>query len=97
MIAERMDELGIALPAVFAPVGNYLGCVLDGEMVYVGGHGPVDGETVIQGKVGTDITLEQARDAARMTGLSIAATPADTPAAPSGWQSCRSTLQLRSS
>jgi enamine deaminase RidA (YjgF/YER057c/UK114 family) len=74
MIAERMDELGIVLPAVLAPVGNYLGCVIDGDIVYVGGHGPVDGETVIVGKVGTDLTLEQARDAARMTGLSILAT-----------------------
>jgi enamine deaminase RidA (YjgF/YER057c/UK114 family) len=74
MIAERMDELGIVLPAVLAPVGNYLGCVIYGDIVYVGGHGPVDGETVIQGKVGTDLTLEQARDAARMTGLSILAT-----------------------
>ena len=53
MIAERMDELGIVLPAVFPPVGNYLGCVLDGDVVYAGGHGPVDGETVIQGKGGT--------------------------------------------
>jgi enamine deaminase RidA (YjgF/YER057c/UK114 family) len=74
MIAERMDELGIVLPAVLAPVGNYLGCVIDGDIVYVGGHGPVAGETVIQGKVGTELTLEQARDAARMTGLSILAT-----------------------
>jgi enamine deaminase RidA (YjgF/YER057c/UK114 family) len=74
MIAERMAELGIVLPAVFPPAGNYLGCVLDGDIVYVGGHGPVDGGTIIQGKVGADISLEQARDAARMTGLSILAT-----------------------
>jgi enamine deaminase RidA (YjgF/YER057c/UK114 family) len=40
----------------------------------VGGHGPIDGADTIVGKVGTDLTLEQGRDAARMTALSILAT-----------------------
>jgi hypothetical protein len=35
-----MRELGIVLPPVFPPVGNYLGCVVDGDLVWVGGHGP---------------------------------------------------------
>ena len=72
--AERMHELGIALPPVFPPAGNYLGCVVDGDLVWVGGHGPVDGERMITGKVGADLDLEQAQEAARMTGLSILAT-----------------------
>jgi enamine deaminase RidA (YjgF/YER057c/UK114 family) len=42
--------------------------------VFVGGHGPVDGDTVIRGKVGRDVSLEDARLAARMTALSILAT-----------------------
>src|SRR5579875_3263767 len=74
MIAERMAELGIELPPVFAPAGNYVGCVVDRGVVYVSGHGPVAGETMICGKVGADLTLEQGRDAARMTALSILAT-----------------------
>ena len=74
MIAERMRELGIVLPPVFPPVGNYLGCVVDGDLVWVGGHGPEDGERRVTGKVGADLSLEQAREAARMTGLSILAT-----------------------
>jgi enamine deaminase RidA (YjgF/YER057c/UK114 family) len=74
MIADRMRELGIELPPVFPPAGNYLGCVVDGDLVYVGGHGPIDGENVIQGKVGADLTLEQGYDAARKTALSILAT-----------------------
>lgn len=74
MIAERMQELGIVLPPVFAPAGNYLGCVVDGDLVWVGGHGPVDGDRMITGKVGADLDVEQARQAARMTGLSILAT-----------------------
>jgi enamine deaminase RidA (YjgF/YER057c/UK114 family) len=74
MIADRLRELGISLPAVFPPAGNYVGCVVVDNMVFVGGHGPVDGDTVIRGKVGRDVSLEQARLAARMTALSILAT-----------------------
>jgi enamine deaminase RidA (YjgF/YER057c/UK114 family) len=74
MIANRLVELGIELPPVFPPAGNYLGCVVDGDIVYVGGHGPLDGSNVIRGKVGSDLTLEEGRLAARMTALSILAT-----------------------
>lgn len=74
MIAERLEELGIALPPVFPPAGTYAGCVVDGDIVYVSGHGPLDGERVIRGKVGGDLTLAEGRQAARMTGLSILAT-----------------------
>jgi enamine deaminase RidA (YjgF/YER057c/UK114 family) len=66
--------LGIELPPVFPPAGNYLGCVVVGNMVHVGGHGPINGADIIRGKVGDDLSLEEARHAARMTGLSILAT-----------------------
>jgi enamine deaminase RidA (YjgF/YER057c/UK114 family) len=74
MIAKRLEELGIVLPPVFPPAGSYVGCVVDGDLVYVGGHGPVAGVEVVTGKVGADLTLEDARRAARMTALSILAT-----------------------
>ena len=67
-------ELGIELPTVFPPAGNYLGCVVVDNMVHVGGHGPINGTDIIRGKVGRDLSLDQARAAARMTGLSILAT-----------------------
>jgi enamine deaminase RidA (YjgF/YER057c/UK114 family) len=73
-VADRLAELGIALPAVFPPAGSYVPCVISGGLVHVGGHGPIDGDIVITGKVGSDLTLEQGRDAARLTGLSILAT-----------------------
>ena len=60
-VAERLAELGITLPPVFPPAGNYVGCVIVGDMVHVGGHGPVDGATIIRGKVGSDLSLSQAR------------------------------------
>ncbi len=74
MIADRLRELGIELPPPFPPAGNYLACVIDGRDVHVGGHGPIAGDDIVRGKVGADLTLEEAHDAARMTGLSILAT-----------------------
>jgi enamine deaminase RidA (YjgF/YER057c/UK114 family) len=77
MIADRIRELGLVLPELSRPGGNYRNCVVDDGMVYVSGHGPLDGDTIVTGKVGADLTLEQARDAARLTGLSILATLQD--------------------
>jgi enamine deaminase RidA (YjgF/YER057c/UK114 family) len=74
MIDERLQELGIVLPAVFPPAGNYLGCVIDDNVVYAGGHGPANGENIIRGKVGADLSLAEGRLAARATALSILAT-----------------------
>ena len=74
VIDERLEELGVALPPVFPPAGNYLGCVVDNDLVYVGGHGPINGDHIVRGKVGRDLSLEEGRQAARMTALSILAT-----------------------
>jgi enamine deaminase RidA (YjgF/YER057c/UK114 family) len=74
VIAERLEKLGLVLPPVFPPAGNYLSCVVDDGMVYVGGHGPIGGQDVVRGKVGTDLTLHEGQRAARMTALSILAT-----------------------
>ncbi|HTL83773.1 MAG TPA: RidA family protein [Acidimicrobiia bacterium] len=73
-IDTRLRELGIELPQVFPPAGNYVGCVIDHGLAYVGGHGPVAGSDVVQGKVGATVTLEEGKRAARMTALSILAT-----------------------
>jgi enamine deaminase RidA (YjgF/YER057c/UK114 family) len=70
----RLRELGIELPQPSRPVANYVSCVRSGDLLHVGGHGPVSGRTIITGKVGTDLTVEQGREAARMTALSILAT-----------------------
>src|SRR5262245_24428593 len=73
-IEARLAELAITLPPVFPPVGNYLGCKRVGDLLYVGGHGPVTPSGVIRGKLGGSITLEQGREAARATALSMLAT-----------------------
>ena len=74
MINDRLAELGIALPPVSPPVANYVGCVVVGTMVHVGGHGPVNGDRIVRGKVGAEVSLDEAREGARMTALSILAT-----------------------
>ncbi len=73
-IDDRLRALGIELPPPMPPAGNYLSCVVDDGLVYVGGHGPVAGEHMVRGKVGRDLTLDEGREAARMTALSILAT-----------------------
>lgn len=57
MIDQRLRELGSTLPAVFPPAGNYLGCVVDNGIVYVGGLRAHRRENIIRGKVGQDLTL----------------------------------------
>ena len=74
VIAQRLESLGIVLPEVFPPAANYLGCVIDDGIVYVGGHGPVAGTEVVRGKVGGDLSIDDGRRAARLTTLSILAT-----------------------
>jgi enamine deaminase RidA (YjgF/YER057c/UK114 family) len=72
--ASRLAELGLVLPPPMPPAGNYLACSRTGSLLFVGGHGPVDGTRMLCGKVGGDLTLEQGIEAARMTALSILAT-----------------------
>ena len=77
-IDSRLEEHGLALPEPFAPppgVEFKFDLVrVSGELAYVSGHLPVDGsEVLVTGKVDTDVTVEEAYDAARLTGLSILA------------------------
>lgn len=69
---ERLKDLGIKLKTPAPPSANFLGAVRVGKLVYLSGHGPVkpDGTYMI-GKVGTEFNLEQAKDAARLTGISL--------------------------
>ncbi|HKH14084.1 MAG TPA: RidA family protein [Solirubrobacterales bacterium] len=77
-IDDRIEELGLTLPRPFAPppgVEFKFDLVrVHGGLAYVSGHLPVDGDRVlVQGKVDADVTVEEASEAARLTGLSILA------------------------
>lgn len=66
MSAEaKLKELGIELPEIPTAGGNYLHAVLSGNHLYLSGK--VD--RTVHGKVGTDVTLEEAYAAARQIGL----------------------------
>lgn len=71
----RIKELGIQLIKPTPPVANYVKAVRVGNMLYLAGHGPdkPEGGQII-GKVGDSLTLEQGRDAARLTGISLLST-----------------------
>jgi len=71
----QLKELGIRLIKPAAPVANYVKAVRVGNMVYLSGHGPdKPGGGYITGKAGSDLTAEQAKDAARVTGISLLST-----------------------
>ena len=77
-IDDRLAELGIELPRPFtAPPGVEFKFDLvrvSGAVAYVSGHGPVDGDrTLAAGKVGGEVSVEDAAEAARLTGLAIIA------------------------
>ncbi|HKT02188.1 MAG TPA: RidA family protein [Rugosimonospora sp.] len=70
----RLKELGLALPAVAAPLAAYVPAVQSGNHVYVSGQLPiVDGELLATGKVGAEVPAEQAQDLARQCALNALA------------------------
>jgi len=67
MIAQRLAQLGLVLPAPATPSFNYVPVVLHQGIAYVSGQVPkVDGEVRVFGKVGRDVDLETARGEARI-------------------------------
>lgn len=70
----RLAELGIALPAVPAPVAAYVPARRSGSFVYTSGQLPiVDGALSMTGKVGTDVSAEDAAGLARIAALNALA------------------------
>ena len=75
--SERLDELGIELPAVPAPAGAYVPAVRTGNLVYTAGQVPfVDGTIAATGKVGQEISPEEAKAHARTCALNALAAAA---------------------
>ena len=72
---QRFAELKLTLPSAPRPVAVYRPVVVVQGLAYVSGHGPVcpDG-SLIKGRVGADLNLEQGHAAARQVGLAILAT-----------------------
>ena len=70
----RLKELKIELPPVGKPIANYVHVVRSGNLLFLAGKGPSNAEGVfITGKVGKDLTLEEGKAAARLTGINLLA------------------------
>ncbi len=72
---QRLRTLGLELSESPPPVGNYVAAARIGNLLFLAGHGPVrpDG-AMVRGKVGRDLDLAAARDAARLVGVGLLAT-----------------------
>jgi len=67
--------LNLDLPPAPKPMGTYKPISIVGNIAYLSGHGPLrTDKTLITGKVGADLTLEQGKLAARQVGLALLAT-----------------------
>jgi len=73
-IEARLAELGITLPVPGRSVANFVPCVLAGQTLYISGQiSFVDGAVVHPGKVGRELGIDDAKDAARICGLNALA------------------------
>ncbi|GAA4086597.1 MULTISPECIES: RidA family protein [Actinomadura] len=71
---ERLRELGLELPEVVAPAGSYVPAVRTGSLVYTAGQVPmVKGELPVTGRVGAEVSLEEAAEQARICALNAIA------------------------
>lgn len=68
-ILEKLASLGLTLPAVPAPLAAYVNCVRSGNLLFLSGGLPIDGDKKMIGKVPTDISIEDAKEGARMAIL----------------------------
>jgi enamine deaminase RidA (YjgF/YER057c/UK114 family) len=77
-VQERLQKLGITLPPLGKPLGNYVHAVQTGNLLYLAGKGPRndDGSTP-KGKVGREFTVEQGYQHARSVGLMLIAAMQD--------------------
>ena len=71
-IEAKLAELGITLPRPMPPIANYVPYVLTGSLVVVSGQVPaIDGKIAITGKVSWGVSVEQAKDAARLCFINV--------------------------
>ena len=65
-ILDKIASLGLTLPAVPAPVAAYVNCVRSGNLLFLSGGLPINGDKKVIGKVPTDVSIDEAKEGARM-------------------------------
>jgi enamine deaminase RidA (YjgF/YER057c/UK114 family) len=69
------DLTGLELPEVFPPAGTYLSAARHGDVLHTAGHIPLGADgTLVTGRVGDSLTVEEGVHAARLAALSLLAT-----------------------
>ena len=73
-IKEKIESLGITVPQAAAPVANYVGFVQSGNQIIISGQLPMEnGNVKYTGKVGSEISVEDAVEAAKLCAINILA------------------------
>ena len=73
-IDGRLEELAITLPDPASPAANYVPYVISGSLVFIAGQIPFwNGEIKHVGKVGAELSLKDAKEAAQLCGLNLIA------------------------
>lgn len=73
-IEEKLTEMGIEIPVAAKPVASYIPYRRTGNLIYISGQDcRVDGKLEYEGKVGDDVSEEEAYDAARITAINLLA------------------------
>ena len=71
-VEARLKQLGLVLPDVQSPVANYVPFRLAGNLLFLSGQGPRDEKgSMLTGKVGAEVTVEEAYRRARLIGLQL--------------------------
>ena len=70
----RLERMGIVLPAMSAPLANYVPAVMSGDLLFLSGQGPrkPDGSW-LRGKIGDTLTIADGYEHARVAGLNLLA------------------------
>lgn len=73
-VEQRLAELGLTIPHLVPPVAAYQSAVVADNVVYISGQLPlVEGRLPLTGKVGAEVSADQAYDLARTCGLNLVA------------------------
>ena len=72
-IDRKLEELGLTLPQAAAPVAAYVPTVLANGMLHISGQLPFKDGALVKGRVGDDVSLESAQEAAKLCGLMLVA------------------------
>ncbi|MGA0854746.1 MAG: RidA family protein, partial [Luteolibacter sp.] len=68
-ILAKLEFMGLTLPEVPTPVAAYVNCVRSGNLLFLSGGLPIDGTRKVIGKVPTQVSVVEAKEAARMIML----------------------------